>query len=204
MIGKEKEIVKDRWVSVVCGERPSSWWDDQRGTHLVIAVGLTAGAGLLTFYHDTMTLVLGVPAEEHSVYKDDPANPHHYRTVDCRWIWGRATEPYDLCLDYFGLGPLAEISWLGGARPPAPVRALGRVAGWLSEAIDAVMTPLENRWPRLERASGSMALTLLACRLADKALNLDPAPCYHPACRWSWKQECLFPSEVDDGGHEDE
>lgn len=195
MIGNDKDVVKDRWLSVTWSDRDSDWWDRQRTTRLVVALGPQAGAGLLTFYHDAMTLVLGVPPEDHSVYKDDPERPGHEVTVDCRWIWGRATEPYDRCLDYFGLGPVAEISWVGGDRPPVPVRALGRLAGWASEAIDAVLTPLETRWRAFERTCLSEAASLLACRLSDRALALDPAPCWHPACRWSWRQECLFPEE---------
>lgn len=156
MIGNDKDVVKDRWLSVVWGDRGLDWWDGQRTTHLVVAIGPKAGAGLLTFYHDTMTLVLGVPPEEHSVYKDDPTRPEHHRTVDCRWIWGRATEPYAMCLDYFGLGPVAEISWVGGDRPPAPVRALGRACRLAADAIDCTLDWAEPRFPVLEWR-GSMA-----------------------------------------------
>lgn len=151
MIGNDKDVVKDRWLSVTWGDRGAGWWEDQRSTRLVIAVGPKAGAGLLTFYHDSMTLALGVPPEEHSVYKDDPHNPHRYRTVDCRWIWGRATEPYDLCLDYFGLGPLAEISWLGGETPPVPVRALGRACRLAADLLDDALTWAESRVPAMEQ-----------------------------------------------------
>lgn len=151
MIGNDKGVTKDRWVSVAFGDRGSDWWDRQRSTRLVVAVGPAAGAGLLTFYHDSMTLVLGVPPEDHSVYKDDPANPHRLRTVDCRWIWGRATEPYDLCLDYFGLGPLAEVSWLGGDVPPVPVRALGRACRLAAGALDHVLSWVEPKLPALEQ-----------------------------------------------------
>jgi hypothetical protein len=149
MIGGDKSKKKDKWVTVVYREHPSVWWHEQDTTHLIVAIGPKAGAGLLTFYHDTMTLVLGVAPEEHSVYKDDPENPHHYRTVDCRWIWGRATEPYDLCLDYFGLGPLAEISWRGGAVPPIPVRVLGRVCRIAASVLDDVLDWTEPRFPAL-------------------------------------------------------
>lgn len=27
------------------------------------------------------------------------------------YIWGRATEEYDFCLEYFGLGPLFLVCW---------------------------------------------------------------------------------------------
>lgn len=31
-------------------------------------------------------------------------------------MWGRSTESYDHCLEYFGLGPLALLVWPGGKR----------------------------------------------------------------------------------------
>lgn len=165
----------------------------------LVSVHLPNGGGSLHF--------LLPPEKLRCVYKDDPANPGHHREVCSQWgVWGRATEPYDLCLEYFGLGPFFEACWLPSERPPAPVRALGRLAGWLSEAVCAVLDPLEHRWPTLERAPGSMGLSLLSCRLADHALELDPAPCGHPGCRWSWDQRCLFPDpgvsagEVDSHG----
>jgi len=30
------------------------------------------------------------------------------------WMLGRQTEPYDSCLEYFGLGPLCRFVWTGG------------------------------------------------------------------------------------------
>lgn len=151
----------------------------------LVSVHLPGGGGSLHFL---------LPPGGRTVHRDDAARPGHHRKVDFRWgVWGRCTEPYDLCLEYFGLGPFFEACWLPSERPPAPVRALGRLAGWLSEAIDGALTHLECRWPALERVRGSMGLTLLACRAADAALELDPAPCGHPSCRWSWSQRCLFP-----------
>lgn len=32
-------------------------------------------------------------------------------TVDGYWVWGRATETYDHCGEYFGLGPLLLVCW---------------------------------------------------------------------------------------------
>jgi hypothetical protein len=31
--------------------------------------------------------------------------------VDSYWVWGRATEQYDHCGEYFGLGPLFLLCW---------------------------------------------------------------------------------------------
>lgn len=31
--------------------------------------------------------------------------------VDAYWVWGRATEQYDHCAEYFGLGPLFLMCW---------------------------------------------------------------------------------------------
>lgn len=28
------------------------------------------------------------------------------------WVWLRDTEDYDMCLEYFGLGPLLLVAWL--------------------------------------------------------------------------------------------
>lgn len=36
----------------------------------------------------------------------------HFAVKKRSWIWGRQTEPYDLCLEYFGCGPLFLIVWL--------------------------------------------------------------------------------------------
>jgi hypothetical protein len=39
----------------------------------------------------------------------------HVGILDRRqWKWGRSTEPYDLCAEYFGLGPFFLIVWDGG------------------------------------------------------------------------------------------
>ena len=38
----------------------------------------------------------------------------HLFTRSSHWIWGRQTEPYDLCLEYFGVGPLFLLVWPGG------------------------------------------------------------------------------------------
>lgn len=157
----------------------------------LVSIHLPRGGGSLHFL---------LPPCEQTVYKTDPERSGHLRKVDCRWIWGRATEMYDMSLEYFGLGPLFEACWLPSERPPAPVRALGRVAGWISDAIDHGLDALEPRWPSLTKTGTTLPgrvdawLSVVAVgRLAHAALELDPAPCGHPACRWSWSQACLFP-----------
>ena len=30
------------------------------------------------------------------------------------WVWGRATECYECCLEYFGLGPILLVCWAPG------------------------------------------------------------------------------------------
>lgn len=166
------------------------------------------GAGLVSVHlpYGRGSLHFLLPPRACSVYKHDP-----FRTVDYRWgIWGRATEPYDMCLEYFGLGPFFEACWLPSERPPAPVRALGRVAGWISDAIDRGLDVLEPRWPSLTQTRSTLLgrvdawLSVVSVgRLARVARELDPAPCGHPGCRWSWSQACLCPDPGIEAGEVD-
>jgi hypothetical protein len=43
--------------------------------------------------------------EPDSLYRFTKTGEAYYITVK-HWLWGRATEPYDLLLDYYGCGPL--------------------------------------------------------------------------------------------------
>ena len=36
----------------------------------------------------------------------------HFGVHSDHWMFGRETEEYDRCLEYFGLGPLLLIAWL--------------------------------------------------------------------------------------------
>lgn len=68
---------------------------------LVSFLEMNATEGVTSFH-------FGVKPDRQLVYK--------YRNgqeieVECNYIWGRATEIYDHCLEYFGLGPLFLICW---------------------------------------------------------------------------------------------
>ena len=80
-------------------------------------IEFNTGCALISIYFDVnpedsrrpiASLHLGVKQEDHSVYKRKGGRMVY---VDCNWIWGRATEPYDCCLEYFGLGPLMLVCW---------------------------------------------------------------------------------------------
>jgi len=111
-------------------------WKALRDARLILALGPEAGLGLVTLYHDEWTLAFGVARSEHDVYlpwgppNDGKCHPHCRKGTGTHcfdgWIWGAATEAYDHCLDYFGLGPVLFACWEGGTEPPRPVRALGR------------------------------------------------------------------------------
>ena len=64
---------------------------------------------LVSFNCEAFSLHLGVYREPNTVYKVKDGREVE---VDCDWVWGRATEQYDHCLEYFGLGPLALVCWM--------------------------------------------------------------------------------------------
>lgn len=92
-----------------------------QSTRFVITVG-TSGPGLLTLYTDLFTLTLGVFRRDQHVYFSGPVPSDASCHSGCRagdsthcfhgWLWGRATEAYDMCLEYYGLGPVAMVCWL--------------------------------------------------------------------------------------------
>lgn len=55
-------------------------------------------------------LHFGVYPEEGSVYKVKDGKEEYVEYP--RWLWGRGTEVYDHCLEYFGVGPLALVVWV--------------------------------------------------------------------------------------------
>lgn len=56
-------------------------------------------------------LNIGVYRKHVAVYKRDASGEQQYHDVK-NWIWGRATEPYDNDVEFFGLGPIALFEWL--------------------------------------------------------------------------------------------
>ena len=93
-----------------------------QSAQLAILVMCKDAPGIITCYTRWGTLALGVAQREHDVSL--PAGPPAKGGVchpDCiagssthcfkGWIWGRATEAYDGCLEYFGLGPIAQLCW---------------------------------------------------------------------------------------------
>lgn len=159
-----------------------------------VVVSRTCGVGLITVYNDRWTVGVCVPREDHDVYL-----PHCSRPVDgchqwCKkgtsthcfhgWLWGAATEAYDCCLDYFGVGPFVQVCWLGGSEPPKPVKWAGRVLRGAAATLDAVMTAVENIAPSsFERSRLNVFLSTRAISwLSKHAFELDTPECGHPAC----------------------
>lgn len=64
------------------------------------------GASLVSFQSKDGSVHFGVKPESGTVYKS--GRHHDYK----RWLWGRGTEPYDMCLEYFGLGPFLLLCWV--------------------------------------------------------------------------------------------
>ncbi len=64
---------------------------------------------LISFHFEDSSVHLGVYRDPNTVYK---MKGDREVEVDCDWIWGRATEQYDHCLEYFGLGPFMLVCWL--------------------------------------------------------------------------------------------
>lgn len=60
-------------------------------------------SALVSLHLNTVSFHVGVYPDPTTVYK---VKDGREVDVDCTWIWGRATEPYDHCLEYFGGGPL--------------------------------------------------------------------------------------------------
>ena len=71
---------------------------------------------LISFHTDHASLHIGVSPGEDSVYKYDKDGTS--REVEYSWwLWGKATEPYDHILDYFGMGPFALLVLPNGYGP---------------------------------------------------------------------------------------
>ena len=66
---------------------------------------------LVSFHCDTFSIHFGIYPERDEVYKSTPDG--RMKVVEYeRWLWGRGTELYDFCLEYFGLGPFLKVCWL--------------------------------------------------------------------------------------------
>lgn len=75
----------------------NNWW------HVAFAFNTIA---LLSIHTHWASFHFGVYKDEFDVYK-----PGVEEQVSCDWIWGRATESYDSCMEYFGLGPFFLVCW---------------------------------------------------------------------------------------------
>lgn len=69
---------------------------------------------LLCIDTDAFSLHLFPHREDYeSLYKGAPGHNLVTEYKDCKgWLWGFWTEPYDLYMSCFGLGPLAVVWWL--------------------------------------------------------------------------------------------
>ena len=164
--------------------------------------------GLVTFYHDDWTLAFGVPREDQDVYlpSGPPTDGCHQHcesrcTTHCYhgWVWGGATEAYDCCLDYLGLGPVMLLCWRGGTEPPKAVRAVGWACRKAADVIDDALTFAEEKFcggrvpgGALGRLDAWLSTTAVG-RLTRQAQFLDPNECGHPACLP--RQPCKFPED---------
>lgn len=72
-------------------------------------IQLNNGCALLSIYTSIVCVHFGVKRSPTVVYKKKGGREVG---VECDWIWGRATEQYDHCLEYFGLGPLLLLVWV--------------------------------------------------------------------------------------------
>lgn len=75
-------------------------------------------AALINIQTANWSLLIGVYRDPNTVYKVKNGREVE---VDCDWVWGRATEQYDHCLEYFGFGPLFLVCW----PPSGRLRARG-------------------------------------------------------------------------------
>lgn len=70
-------------------------------------VSICTRTSLFSIHFKSGSVHFGVlPDVDNEVYKIRNGRQEY---VQCWWIWGMATEPYDCCLEYFGLGPLMLI-----------------------------------------------------------------------------------------------
>ena len=71
---------------------------------------------LVGFRSENVAVDVGVYRSDHCDYvyalrRDKQGNTLEVE-VKGSWIWGRAVEQYERCIEYFGLGPIALISWI--------------------------------------------------------------------------------------------
>lgn len=64
---------------------------------------------VLSIHCDKFSIHFGVyPERDQEYYK---MKGDREVVVQCDWIWGHATEMYDHCVEYFGLGPFLLVCW---------------------------------------------------------------------------------------------
>jgi len=71
---------------------------------------------LLSVHVPRFSFHIGVYPESNEVYRQTKTGGEVLESYE-RWLWGRATEPYDHCLEYYGMGPFVLLCW-----PPSHVR----------------------------------------------------------------------------------
>ncbi len=183
-------------------------WIPALDARLIVTLGPHTGLGLVTLYHDDWTLAFGLPKDDQDVYLPsgrpvDGCHEHCKAGIGTHcytgWIWGSATEAYDMCLDYFGLGPVLLACWQGGSEPPKPVRAVGWACRKSNDLLDDGLRWFEQHLPkegavgRVFKAVDSYLSVTVTRHLAQQAWFLDPNKCGHPGCLP--RQPCKFPEE---------
>lgn len=66
---------------------------------------------LVSIHCEGFSMHFGVYPEPGEVYKDREHGGEEVVEYE-RWLWGRGTELYDHCLEYYGVGPFALLCWL--------------------------------------------------------------------------------------------
>jgi hypothetical protein len=71
------------------------------------------GCSLLSFHFKRSSVHFGVKKGNQDVYFQKYSIIPKNEEEGCYfgWIWGRVTEKYDHCIEYFGLGPFLLICW---------------------------------------------------------------------------------------------
>lgn len=174
-----ERVEKTRRIKVIFFDYVPAEWSKLQDIELIIAVGPKAGPGLLTFYHDNYTVILGVPREDHVVYLSGVSET---TWIEKGWLWGHAVESYDGCLDYLGAGPIFLLCWPPVAKNVLPIRTLGKAARVLADVVDRALDWCESRCPSVLNKEVRFKAWLTVNWLSRQASGLDAAPCGHRGC----------------------